>query len=116
MQSTKHFIKSEEDARLYLENSRWHGEPRCPRCNNCKVTWYADRQSYMCKVCRKPFSVRTGTMMECSRISLLVWVRAIDIVTRDPNIRPARLSDILSINYRTAKKLIHRIKTFYKLP
>lgn len=116
MANIKDVIKTEWDARNYLERIRWHGEPRCLYCDSLKLTWYMEWRRYRCETCGRTFSIRTGTIMEGSRLPLRVWVRSIDIVLRDPNIRPARLSYILSISFSTAKKLIHTIKKFYKIP
>lgn len=116
MTNIKDIITTEWEATEYLEYIRWHGEPRCPYCDSPRVTWYMERRNYRCNACNRSFSVRTGTMMEGSRLRLRKWARAIDVVTRDPNIRPARLSIILDIDFATAKKLIRRIKAFYKLP
>ena len=71
----------EESARLWLESQVWPGgEPVCPHCGSpdrAKATPNMKPLPYWCGDCREYFSVRTGTAMHRSRVSLRKWVFAI---------------------------------------
>ncbi len=73
----------EEAARLYLEKKRWNGSIVCPHCGSHKVSECKNHKPmpYRCKECRKHFSVRTGTVLEESRLPLKKWLLAIYMMT-----------------------------------
>ena len=51
----------------------------CPRCGSTKVRDIKKRKPmpFMCDDCRKFFSIRTGTVMEKSRLPLTIWAKSI---------------------------------------
>lgn len=51
----------------------------CPRCGSTEVKPVPKRKPmpFHCKDCRKYFSVRTGTVMEKSRLPLTIWAKSI---------------------------------------
>ena len=73
----------ENAARLYFENNRWSGGKACPHCGSVAVSECKDHRpmAYRCKDCRKHFSVRTGTVLEESKLPLQKWLMAIYMMT-----------------------------------
>ena len=73
----------ENSARLYFENNRWSGGKACPHCGSVAVSECKDHRpmAYRCKDCRKHFSVRTGTVLEESKLPLQKWLMAIYMMT-----------------------------------
>lgn len=73
----------ENSARLYFENNRWGDTKACPHCGSVSVSEVKDHKpmAYRCKDCRKHFSVRTGTVLEESKLPLQKWLMAIYMMT-----------------------------------
>jgi len=77
-------VPEEEAARLYFEDTRWAASGKyCPHCGSLNVSECKDHKPmpYRCKDCRKHFSVRTGTILEESRLPLQKWLMAIYMMT-----------------------------------
>ncbi|MFH1891854.1 MAG: transposase [Candidatus Zixiibacteriota bacterium] len=58
----------EKSARDYMESARWPGGVVCIHCGHTEVYKIKEGKLYTCKVCRKRFTIRTGTVMEDSHI------------------------------------------------
>ena len=78
---------SEAKCAAFIARARWGGKPVCPRCGHGRVYRVAGAMGYKCAGCRKRFSVRTGTAMAYSRVSLRTWLLAIRLMT-GPNPEP----------------------------
>ena len=76
-------LPSDLAAEIWFEKWRWFYEPVCPRCSSEQVSIQKNRKlvPYHCKSCRRNFSVRTGTPMEASSISLQKWAIGIFLYT-----------------------------------
>lgn len=109
-----HQISTENVARLYFEKQRWGGKPACPRCNNSKrITARKGklRGRYVCGVCKFNFSVRTGTVMEATNISLRKWLFAIYLLmTARKGISALQLSKEIGVQHRSAWFMLHRLR------
>lgn len=62
---------NEELAEEALACLRWPDGPACPRCGREAVS------ARWCKVCRRRFSVKVGTILEGSRLPLHAWITLI---------------------------------------
>ncbi len=72
---------------------------------------------YFYNQCRKYFSVRIGTIMEESRISLRKWMIALYLFKSTPKgIASTRLSEYLGIQQQLSWFLLHRIREATKQP
>ena len=69
---------TEESAREWFESGVWPGGRHCPRCGSTdtKEASHA-KMPYWCADCRSYFSVKVGTVLQSSKISLRKWVYAI---------------------------------------
>ena len=66
---------------------------------------------YYCMDCRERFTVRTGTVMECSRLPVQKWVIAIYLVMINLKGRSSRsLARDLRISQKAAWFMLHRIR------
>lgn len=81
LQALKAATVDEQRAVEFLERHRWGSEPACPRCGDVDVYMMRDRDGgrnqdyrWRCRGCAKMFTVRTGTVMEESRLPLRVWI------------------------------------------
>ena len=74
----------EESARVYLEGRIWPSGPTCPNCGTGErvstLGTCATRKPgyYRCLSCAFDFTVRTGTVMERSKVPLHKWLYSND--------------------------------------
>ena len=64
----------QETAISYMESKRWPTGVCCPGCNMNDKIYRKGGTYYRCGYCRKVFTVKTGTIMERSRIPLNIWI------------------------------------------
>lgn len=71
-------IPVEQSAETWFVENLWEGHPKqCPSCRvegKCKTVPNRDPLPYHCGACRKYFSVKTGTVMERSKLLLRQWL------------------------------------------
>ena len=106
----------ETEAYKYVESCLWPNGPECPRCQETKRVSKMQGKStrvgvYKCYVCRKPFRVTVGTIMEASNIKLHLWLQAFFLMCSSKKGCSAnQLHRTLGIQLRTAWFLAHRIR------
>ena len=110
----------EKTAEKWFEDERWGMVGMyCPRCGGCekiKKTESRKPMAYWCGDCRKYFSVRTGTVMERSKVPLHKWAIAIyQVTTNLKSVSSMKLSRDLEVTQKTAWFLLHRIRQAYEL-
>ena len=80
-------FKTEEQAFAYVESRLWPQGPVCPHCGNmdgARIRKMAGKTTraglYKCNECRKPFTVRMGTIFESSHLPLHLWLQVIHLM------------------------------------
>ena len=111
-------FRSEEKCRAYLEKLRWPDGVWCPRCGCCEgISRIHDRGQFDCDSCRYQFSVTAGTIMHDTKLPLWKWFLAVYmIVESKKGISANQLKRTLSVSYRTAWYLCHRIRKALQTP
>ncbi|MGE4068523.1 MAG: IS1595 family transposase [Vicinamibacterales bacterium] len=93
---------------------RWQGRPvTCPTCGSTDVHFIATRRIWRCKNVheRRQFSVKIGTIMEDSPISLDKWMVAIWLLSAAKNgISSYELGRAIGITQKSAWFMLHRIR------
>jgi len=105
-------FSTEAKARKYYEKRIWGGKPKCPFCGSDKTAPWNREGWHRCNnyKCNKPFTVRMGTIMQCTRIPLRKWLLAEYYkVTARKGISSLELSKKLGVTYKTALFLHHRL-------
>ncbi len=103
----------DETAHEWFVKLRWTDGPVCPRCDSTNVNTRAKHPTmpYRCRGCRKYFSVKTGTVMESSKLGCQVWAMAIYLLnTGIKGTSSLKLHRDLGITQKTAWHLAHRIR------
>jgi transposase-like protein len=102
---------SEDKCRAYLEALRWPEGVECPRCSSRKVSRIVKRNQFDCDSCRYQFSVRAGTIFHDSHLPLWKWFLATYMICESrKGISANQLKRTLSVSYKTAWYLCHRIR------
>lgn len=119
---------NEKAAFAYVEAELWPNGPVCPHCAATKeqigrLKGVRSKPSakhpegveqvglYKCYGCRKPFTVRKGTIFEDSHLPLRLWLQAIHLLcSSKKGISTRQLQRILGCGMKTAWHLGHRIR------
>jgi transposase-like protein len=107
---------NEDEARKFLETSRWPHGPVCPFCKKTESVKTLGGSSmgpgwYYCSDCQDKFTVRVGTLYERSHIPLCKWLMATHLITASKKGMSAlHLSRMLGITYKSAWFMCHRIR------
>ena len=102
-------------AEKWIAGERWPDGPFCPHCGSYNVqTGIKHRtMTHRCRDCegRKMFSLKTGTVMEGSKLGFQVWAIAIYLVTTNlKGVSSMKLHRDLGVTQKTAWHLAHRIR------
>lgn len=100
-------------AEKWFIHTRWPDGMACPRCGSVRVSEQTKHKTmpHHCKDCRRFFSVKIGTVMECSRLGYQIWAIAVYLfATTLKGISSMKLHRELSVTQRTAWSLLHRIR------
>lgn len=105
---------SHETARQWFVERRWPDGIACPYCGSMNVQESQHKtMPYLCKesACGKRFSVRTGTVMESSRIGLEKWGMAMFLMTTNlKGVSSMKLHRDLGITQKSAWFMAHRLR------
>ncbi len=117
--SDAHF-HNEEAAYAFVEARIWPRGPVCPHCGgverNSKMGGESTRiGTYKCYDCRKPFTVKIGTIFEASHIPLRLWLQAIFLIASSKKgVSSNQLHRTLGITLKSAWFMSHRIREAMK--
>jgi transposase-like protein len=116
--SAAHF-RNEVAAFAYVEAKLWPNGPVCPHCGsfgdkvgklNGKTTRLGLHKCYQAG-CRKPFTVRMGTIFESSHLPLHLWLQVIHLMCASKKgIATRQIQRMLQCSMKTAWFLGHRIR------
>src|SRR5271165_276001 len=115
--SAAHF-HNEDAAFAFVEARLWPEGPNCPHCGNAdpkrirKMEGQTTRRGlYNCRECRKPFTVRVGTIFESSHLPLHLWLQIIHLMCASKKgVSTNQIQRLLRCSMKTAWFLGHRIR------
>ena len=114
--SVAHF-HSEGAAYEYVEARLWPNGPVCPHCGATKehvgrLIGKTNRIGLCkCYACRKPFTVKIGTVFESSHVPMRVWLQAIYLFcSSKKGISTRQLQRTFNCGMKTAWFLGHRVR------
>lgn len=106
----------EQAAYDYVESKLWPNGPVCPRCGEDKrITKMKGKSTrigtYKCRACRKPFTVKIGTLFESSHVKMNIWLLAIYLLcSSKKGMSTNQLHRALGVTLPTAWFMSHRIR------
>jgi transposase-like protein len=109
-------FQNEEAAYAHIEARLWPDGPVCAHCGGVdKITKLAGKSTrlgvYKCNQCRKPFTVKVGTIFESSHVPLNVWLQAMYLISGSKKgISSNQLHRMLGVTLKTAWFMGHRIR------
>ena len=107
---------NEEAAYAWVEARIW---PHGPVCHHCKGTERISKMGgkstriglYKCYACRKPFTVKMGTVFEASHVPMRMWLQAIYLLcSSKKGISTRQLQRTFDVSLKTAWFMSHRIR------
>jgi hypothetical protein len=75
-----HFT-DEQSCRLHFKEQRDQQGVVCHRCQGTDHYWLKNKWSYQCKSCNARISLRSGTIMESSKLSFMIWYKTIFLLS-----------------------------------
>jgi transposase-like protein len=114
------YFKDEATCYEFFEQIRWDGVPVCPHCGSLKTPYkvkargkFQDIPSYRCseRACDLPFTVRTKSIFEGSKVELRKWFQAAYEITVCKNgISSVELANRIGVSQKTGWFINHRLR------
>lgn len=102
----------------FMERHRWGAHPACPKCGSVDVYKMLAKDGgreknyrWRCRDCKRMYSVRTGLVLEESRLPVRVWVYAFwRACASKKGVSALQISRECEVSYKSALFLMHRIR------
>jgi transposase-like protein len=107
------YFADPDNALHYFAAKRWPNGAVCPYCGTKEPMFLKTRRIWKCKAtaCRKQFSVKIGTVLNESPISLDKWLTAMWLVSNCRNgVSSCEIARDLGLTQKTAWFMLHRIR------
>ncbi len=110
---------NDDTAREWFESRLWPEGPYCPYCGSVNVQSGIKHKTmtHRCRDCpdRRMFSLKTGTVMQSSKLGYQTWALAIYLVTTSlKGVSSMKLHRDLEITQKSAWHLAHRLRETWK--
>lgn len=109
-------FRDERAAYAYVEAQLWANGRICPKCGMVDRSGPLKGKStrigvYKCYACRKPFTVKVGTIFESSHVPLHIWLQAIHLMcSSKKGFSANQFARILGVDIKTGWFIGHRIR------
>ena len=108
-----------EASRRWIETQVWPGGPYCPHCGSTNVQCGIKHKTmtHRCRECpnRPQFSLKTGTVMQGTKLGYQIWAIAIYLVaTNLKGVSSMKLHRDLEITQKSAWHLSHRLRKAFE--
>ena len=107
----KHFSDDEACIKEIIQ-TRWPDGFQCEKCGHNHGWLMHSRPIYECAQCHHQTSVTAGTLSHAAKLTLKQWFWAVYWVSSDKgSISALRLSKLLGVSWRTASKMLRKLRT-----
>jgi transposase-like protein len=109
-------FRNEEAAYAYVESIIWKDGRACPHCGVVDKSGALKGKStrigaYKCYACRKPFTVRVGTIFEKSHLPMHIWLQAMHLLcSSKKGFSANQFCRVLGVDFKTGWFIGHRIR------
>src|ERR1700733_8762560 len=109
-------FQDETAAYAWVEARVWPEGPICPHCGGVERIGKLQGKStrvgvYKCYQCRKPFTVKVGTVFEDSHVPMRFWLQAMYLLcSSKKGISSNQLHRTLGVTLKTAWFMSHRLR------
>ncbi len=106
----------EAAAYAWVEARVWPNGPVCPHCGGVdRISKMGGKSTrigaYKCYQCRKPFTVKVGTVFEASHVPMRFWLQALYLLcSSKKGISSNQLHRTLGVTLKTAWFMSHRLR------
>lgn len=114
------YFKDEKTCYEFFEQVRWNNVPVCPHCGSLKKPYkvkargkFTDIPSYRCseRLCDLPFTVRTGSIFEGSKVEFRKWLQAaFELSICKNGISSVELANRIGTSQKTAWLINHKLR------
>ncbi|MCY4475882.1 MAG: IS1595 family transposase [Chloroflexi bacterium] len=107
---------NDEAAQKWFFKQRWKGGLKAMRCPYCEGRNVSESKThptmpYRCYDCRRFYSLKTGTVMQGSKLGYQKWVIAMYVMTTNlKGVSSTKLARDLDITQKSAWHMVHRIR------
>jgi transposase-like protein len=109
-EALKHFANPDV-AHNFMVSLRWPDGVTCPNCEGKEHSYISTRRTWACKGCKTRFTVKKGSIMEDSPLSIELWLAAMWLISGAKNgISSCEIARSLGICQKSAWFLLHRIR------
>jgi transposase-like protein len=111
LEAVKYFADPDV-AHAFVAGLRWpNGEVSCPRCDGARHSYLSARRVWKCLSCNRQFSVKVGTILEDSPLSLSKWLPAMwQLANCKKGISSYELARGIGVTQKTAWFMLARIR------
>lgn len=109
-------FRNEQAAYAYVESVVWPDARICPHCGVIDKSGPLNGKStrigvYKCYACRKPFTVKVGTIFEKSHVPMHVWLQAMHLMcSSKKGFSSLQFCRVLGVDFKTGWFIGHRIR------
>ena len=106
-------FSTDAKAEAWFAEQRWPDGPRCPKCRKQNVARRLNRRPspYYCRLCRRYFSITSGTLFAGTHIPLRKWAIGMFLMAVQPKgVSSVQMGKHLDISQPAAWFLTHRIR------
>lgn len=79
------YFTDEKSCKSHFKEQRDREGVVCKRCEGREHYWLKNKCSYQCKSCKSITSLRSGTIMENSKLSFMIWYKTIFLLSTTKN-------------------------------
>jgi len=105
------YFRDPDEARWLLAQLRWPEGITCPSCGSFEISDLTTRAVFCCRLCRRQFTVKSGTIFEDSPIGLHQWLCAVwALSSREHAASSHELARRIHVTQKTAWFMLSRIR------